>query len=46
MNGWYWKHTHWNEYTLTGPNGEVKKFRTYADLCIYCVKHNIDATKA
>ena len=45
MNGWHWKQTRWNEYTLTGPAGEVEKFNNYTDLCMYCIKHSIDATQ-
>lgn len=45
MNEWHWKQTHWNEYVLTGPAGEVLKFESYTDLFIHCVKHDIDATQ-
>ena len=41
--GWHWKQTRWNEYTLTGPNGEVKKFKSYADLYRHCAERKIDA---
>ena len=44
--GWHWKQTRWNEYTLTGPAGEVERFPSYAALFAYCAKRNIDATQA
>lgn len=27
-SGWYWKQTHWDNYTLTGPEQEMRKFRS------------------
>lgn len=43
--GWHWKQTHWDNFRLTGPAGEVHDFRTYADLCWWCGTHGINATQ-
>ena len=44
--GWHWKRTHWDNYTLTGPKGEVFNFRDYGKLCWFCGPKGINATQA
>ena len=43
--GWYWKQTHWDNYRLTGPDGQPHDFRSYADLCWWCGTRGINATQ-
>lgn len=43
--GWHWKQTHWDNYRLTGPAGEVFDFHDYLSLCWWCGTRNINANQ-
>ncbi len=44
--GWFWKQTHWDNYVLTGPAGEVLNFRNYLLLCWFCGSKGINAQQS
>lgn len=44
--GWHWKQTNWNNYALSGPDGQTLNFSSYQALCDWCDTKCIDAKQA